>query len=95
MQLIKERASADEVEKMAQREGETLMQEMNRLISDFVMENFDNLLSIQIFSMYCQSFPQPTITHTIQEILNKAPDTFKENPFVKEYLRLANDEKKK
>lgn len=95
IQLIMEGTSADEAEKMAQREGETLVQEMNRLISDFVMENFDNLLSIQIFSMYCQSFPQPTITPTIQEILNKAPDTFKENPFVKEYLRLANDEKKK
>ena len=66
---------------------------MNQLIATFVTDNFDNLLALQIFSMYCQSFPQPVITPTIQEILDKAPEAFKEDAFVKEYLRLANEKK--
>lgn len=93
MQMIMEGVSADEAEKVTQKEGETLVEEMNQLITKFVTENFDNLLAVQIFSMYCQSFPEPVINPTIQAIIDKAPDSFKEDAFVKEYLRLAQEAK--
>ncbi|MBR4845210.1 MAG: hypothetical protein IKU98_02190, partial [Bacteroidaceae bacterium] len=59
---------------------------------DFVIGNFDNVLALQIFSMYCQSFSSPIINSTIRQIIEKAPDTFKQDEFVKEYLRLAEEE---
>lgn len=93
MQSIMDGIPAEEAEKQAIKDGEELVKEMNQLIATFVTDNFDNLLALQIFSMYCQSFPQPVITPTIQEILDKAPDAFKEDAFVKEYLRLANEKK--
>lgn len=92
MQQILDGVSADEAEKQALQENEALAEEMNQLIADFVTENFNNPLAVQIFSMYCQSFPQPVITPTIQEILDKAPDTFKEDAFVKEYIKLAKEQ---
>ena len=91
MQQILDGMSADEAESQALRESEVLAEKMNQLIADFVIENFDNPLSIQIFTMYCQSFPQPVITPTIQRILDSAPDSFKEEPFVKEYIRIAKE----
>ena len=94
MQQIMEGISADEAEKQARQESDLLVDDMNQLIANFVTDNFDNPLSIQIFSMYCQSFPQPVINHTIQAIIDKAPDSFMEEAFVKEYLRLARGEGK-
>ena len=93
MQLIMEGTPAEEAEQMASQEQDTLAEEMNQLIIKFVTENFDNLLSVQIFKIYCLAFTEPTITPTIQTILDKAPTDFKENEFVKEYLRLAEKEK--
>jgi hypothetical protein len=85
MQLIIEGTSADEAEKLAKEEEKVLVNEMNTLIADFVIGNFDNVLAQQIFSMYCQSFPRPMINSTIRQIIEKAPDTFKQDEFVKEY----------
>ena len=87
MQQIMDGMSADEAERQAEIERETLAEEMNQLITNFVTSNFNNPLAVQIFSMYCMSFPQPVINKTIQEILDKAPLSFKEDEFVKEYLQ--------
>lgn len=92
MQQIMDGTPADKAEKEAQEESEALLEKMNRLIADFVTDNFDNLLALQIFTMYCQSFPQPVITPVIQEITDKAPADFLEDSFVKEYLRLAKEQ---
>lgn len=92
MQQIMDGISAEEAEKQALEESETLVEEMNQLIADFVTDNFDNPLAIQIFSMYCMSFPRPTINPTIKAILDKAPAQFKEEGFVKEYLKLAEEQ---
>lgn len=93
MQQIMDGVSADEAERQAEMESEALAEEMNQLIANFVTSNFDNPLAVQIFSIYCMSFPQPTINKTIQEILDKAPTSFKEDAFVKEYLQHIEENK--
>lgn len=92
MQLILEGTPAAEAEAQTQREMEQLTEEMNALVGDFVKGNFDNPLSIQIFAIYCQSFPKPVVTPVIQDILDHAPESFREDGFVKEYLRLAAED---
>ncbi len=93
MQLIMDGISADEAERQIQAETKELIASMDKLVTEFVTANFDNLLALQVFAIYCQSLPQPVITPTIQQILDKAPETFKEEDFVKEYLRLATQQK--
>lgn len=89
MQMIMDGTPAERAEKMIVEVQDTLTQEMNNLIVEFVTGNFDNLLAVQIFKVYCLAFPQPTINPTIQRILDNAPKNFLEDDFVKEYLKLA------
>lgn len=92
MQLIMDGMPAEEAEKLIAEEQDVLTGEMNDLIADFVTTNFNNLLGIQIFKVYCLAFPQPVVNPTIQKILDKAPEEFKEDAFVKEYVRLATED---
>ena len=91
IQLIVNGTPTDNVDEMVNQENDALLAEMNELIIQFVTENFDNLLAVQIFKVYCLALSQPTITPTIQKIIEKAPDSFKQDAFVKEYLRLAKE----
>lgn len=91
IQMIMDGVPTDEVETTTKQELKTLTDEMNGLIVEFVTDNFDNLLSTQIFVNYCQSFPHPIMTPAIQKIVENAPSDFKEHSFVKEYLQKANE----
>lgn len=93
MQLIMDGVPADDAEAQIKAETDSLVNGMNHLISDFIVQNFDNILSVQIFAMYCQSFPQPVVTPLIDDIIKQAPESFKNNTFVKEYLELAKQVK--
>lgn len=89
IQLIINGTSANEAETKTRLEIDKATDELNRLVADFVTGNFDNLLGIQIFATYCGSLPYPTITPTIQEIMEEAPETFKNDPFVIDFIRLT------
>lgn len=89
MQLIMNGVSADEAEHRTAEETRTLVDEMNTLVADFVIANSDNVLGLQIFTMYCQSFPRPVMTPTIRKITENASTSFMELPFVKEYVQKA------
>ena len=89
MQLIINGVSADDAERHITQDTDTLVAEMNRLVADFVIVNSDNVLGLQIFTMYCQSFPRPVMTPTIREIIEKSSVSFIETPFVKDYLQKA------
>lgn len=93
MQLIMDGVPADDAEAQIKAETDSLVNGMNHLISDFIVQNFDNILSVQIFAMYCQSFPQPVVTPLIDDIIKQAPESFKNDTFVKEYLELAKQVK--
>ena len=81
--------SADEAERRTTQDTDTLVAEMNRLVADFVIVNSDNVLGLQIFTIYCQSFPRPVMTPPIREIIEEASTSFMETPFVKDYLQKA------
>jgi len=89
MQLIMNGVSADEAERRTTQDTDTLVAEMNRLVADFIIVNSDNVLGLQIFTIYCQSFPRPVMTPTIREIIEEASTSFMETPFVKDYLQKA------
>ncbi len=80
---------AQEAENMLNREGQILSHEMDRLIIDFIVNNFDNVLGYEAFMMVVNSMPYPTITPEIQEIIDKAPAEFKEKSHVKAFLSEA------
>lgn len=91
MQWILDGMTADEAEARIGEQTDTLLAKINKLIVEFVTSNFDNVLAPQIFSVYCQSFARPVMTPVIEEIMKNAPECFTENPFVKEYVRMASE----
>ena len=65
--------------------------EMNELAKSFIQANYENVLGPGVFIMLCNSLPYPVMTPMMEEVLNSAPDSFKNNAYIKEFIGLAKD----
>lgn len=64
---------------------------MNQLVTEFITTNFDNVLSLCGFSMLSNGLPYPVITPLIQEVLDAAPQSFKDYPLISSFVKAAGD----
>lgn len=73
--------------------NQQLIYALDRLETEFVKANFDNVLGLTWFLQLCNDACRqngfPTTTPQIEEILSAAPETFKDNAAVREYLNLC------
>lgn len=90
-QMIMDGKDPQEIQQIVQTEGDKLTNEMNKLIKDFITGNYDNVLSAGVFMILCSNLPYPVLTPQIQELLDGAPDSFKNDPFVKEFVAAAEE----
>jgi len=60
-------------------------------VTNFIVENFDNVLGPGVFMMLTGSYPYPVLTPQIEDIMSKATKKFKEDPYVKLYYKTANE----
>ncbi len=93
--MIMDGMTEDEIQRVITVEREQLAEEMNTLAKSFIQENYDNVLVPGVFIILCNNFPYPVITPVIEEILDAAPDCFKNNPMVKEYVSVARSNMEK
>ena len=63
------------------KEWNTITQREDSLVTNFVVDNFDNVLGPFIFIQMSSSVPQ------VEHIWSKAPDTFKQQPDVSEFYQ--------
>ena len=63
---------------------------MDKLTKEFIQSNYNNILGPAVFIMICNNYQYPVITPYVEEILKDAPDSFKNVPYVKEYISAAN-----
>lgn len=77
------------IEKEINSEREKLSAEMNKLVKTFIQDNYENVLGPGVFLMLCNGFPYPLMTPLIEEIVDDAPDSFKNHHLVKEYIEAA------
>ena len=75
-----------------------LMAEENMLLirkdsleTAFILANMDNVLGPCAFQMLTINYPYPQLTPQIEEIMGKATDRFKNDPYVKEYYSKAKE----
>ncbi len=87
--MIMDGMASDEIQRVITAEREELSEEMNAIAKAFIQENYNNVLGPGVFIMLCNGFPYPVITPVIEEILDAAPDSFKNNPMVKDYVTAA------
>ncbi|UKK52943.1 DUF4369 domain-containing protein [Prevotella sp. E2-28] len=74
-----------QIEQTLSAEAAVIAQQEDSLVSDFVVENFDNVLAPFIFVQMASSVPQ------VEHIMSKAPDAFKNNPMVNEFYKSVTD----
>lgn len=65
--------------------------EMNQLAKTFIQDNYENVLGPGLFIMLGNSMPYPFMTPLMQEIIDAAPEAFKNNYMVKEYVSVARE----
>ena len=77
------------------RKRNQLQEERNNLIKNFIQDNYENALGPGIFFWIGSNMPFPFLTPTMEEIVEKAPDSFKNNPMVKDYVSAARSNMEK
>lgn len=66
-----------------------LGEDMENLAKKFIQDNYDNVLGPGVFIMMCNGFPYPVLTPVMKNIVDQAPESFKNNPMIKEYISEA------
>ncbi len=66
-------------------------QQMDNLIKTFISSNYENVLGPGVFIMIGNSLPYPFLTPVMEDIVNKAPEGFKNNNLIKNYLTLVKE----
>ncbi len=72
-------------------EAARLAAQEDSLVTNFIVENFDNVLGPGVFMMMTSGYRYPILTPQIEDIMSKATKKFKDDPYVKEYYRTANE----
>ena len=93
--MIMDGKSEEEIAEEVVKEREKLSKELDDLAKTFIQENYDNVLGPGVFIMLCNSFPYPVLTPVIEEIVNNAPENFKNDTMVKGYMEVARENMKK
>ena len=69
--------------------AQKLSQEEDQLVTSFVTENFDNVLGPGVFFMATINKTYTMLAPWIEDIMSKATDNFKNDPYVKDYYAKA------
>ena len=84
----------DEIDVELGRESAELNTALDRLETNFILDNSENILGVSWFMELCNSvrarFGYPTTTPQIDEIYGRAPESFRKNPAVEAYMKLVN-----
>lgn len=89
--MVLDGANLEDVHKELAKEGETLVEEMNNYVKQFIIDNNENVLGPSVFMMMCSTLPYPVMTPQIEDIMRTAPLAFKQNQLIKEFLSNAKE----
>ncbi len=72
-------------------EAASISEQEDKLITGFVTENFDNVLGPGVFFLITAGNDYPLLSPWIEDIMSKATDKFKNDPYVKDYYEKAQE----
>jgi hypothetical protein len=72
-------------------EAQQIAMEEDTLVTNFIVSNSDNVLGPGIFMMMTAEMEYPMLTPQIEHIISQASDRFKEDPYVKEFYKAAQE----
>ena len=90
-QAIMDGSDMDVVIRQLNAESMRLSELEDSLVTNFVTENFDNVLGPGVFMMVTSGNVYPQLTPWIEDIMSKATDKFKNDAYVKDYYQKAQE----
>jgi len=69
--------------------------ENDRLITRFIRSNYNNVLGPGVFMIMTSGFQYPILNPQIEEIISQAPPYFTNHPYVREYIKAAENNMEK
>lgn len=72
-------------------EAQKIAAEEDKLVTTFICDNFDNVLGPGVFMMITSAYQYPILTPQIDDIMSKATDKFKNDPYVSDYYKTATE----
>lgn len=90
-QMIMDGKDPDEIQQSITLEAKKLNSEAERMETDFITSNFNNVLAAGVFMLLSSGYPYPILTPQIDEIMSKAPTSFRDNSYVRDYMSAAQE----
>lgn len=81
----------DDVMRQLRLEAQALNHEGDLLVTDFIKNNYSNVLGPGVFMIMTSEYAYPVLTPQIEALLIGAPSYFLNHPYVAEYLRVARE----
>lgn len=94
-QMLLEGLDEETIDRQLSNEAAKIAQEEDNLVMKFIEANFDNVLGPGVFMMITSQYRYPILTPQIEDIMSKATDKFKNDPYVKDYYQTAQENEKR
>ena len=94
-QMIMDGLDHESILRELNREAQELNRQNDQLVTRFIISNYNNVLGPGIFMILTNSFEYPVLSPQVEEILSDAPPYFLNHPYVKEYIKAAEENMKK
>ncbi|MBR1688839.1 MAG: DUF4369 domain-containing protein [Prevotella sp.] len=88
-QMILEGIDEEEIDRQLSVEAARIAREEDKLVTTFIVDNFDNVLGPGVFMMITSAYRYPILTPQIEDIMSKATAKFKNDPYVRDYYQAA------
>ena len=90
-QMLLDGIDEQEIDQKLSAEANAIAAEEDELVTKFVVNNFDNVLGPGVFMMITSQYRFPVLTPQIEDIMSKATEKFKNDPYVKDYYKTAQE----
>ena len=90
-QMLLDGIDEDQIDRQLSAEADLIAAEEDRLVTKFICDNFDNVLGPGVFMMITSQYRFPILTPQIEDIMSKATDKFKNDPYVRDYYQAAQE----
>ncbi len=87
--MIMDGKDPEEIQREITRLRKEVNEDMDSLLETFIQANYENVLGPGVFIMLGNAMPYPFLTPLMENIVLEAPESFKNNPMVKEYVSVA------
>ena len=88
-QAIMDGKDLNNVNKQLAEKAGQISEREDKLVTSFIVENLDNVLGPGVFFMITANHRYPELSPWVEDIMSKATDKFKNDPYVSEYYRKA------